>query len=128
MFGDMNLQKDRDVDVYPLVVKAEAHPVNSPDADGDKNNNSQIIQAVIEKEKGEYRARVVKLILWVNSTRNELQEIYGIGNVVDGDTDGNDPGEECVICLSEPQETTVLPCRHMCMCSGCAQVLRYQSN
>ncbi|KAI4340410.1 hypothetical protein MLD38_025249 [Melastoma candidum] len=128
MFGEMNLQKDRDVDVYPLVVKAEAHTVNSPDADGDKNNNSQIIQAVIEKEKGEYRARVVKLILWVNSTRYELQEIYGIGNVVDGDTDGNDPGKECVICLSEPRETTVLPCRHMCMCSGCAKVLRYQSN
>ncbi|KAI4304683.1 hypothetical protein MLD38_040159 [Melastoma candidum] len=128
MFEDMNLQKDRDVDVYPLVVKAEAHPVNPPDSDGDLNKNSQIIQAVIEKEKSEYRARVVKLILWVNNTRYELQEIYGIGNVVNGDTNGSDPGKECVICLSEPRDTTVLPCRHMCMCSGCAEVLRYQTN
>ena len=59
----------------------------------------------------------MKQILWVNETRYELQEIYGIGNSVDGDDDSaddaNDPGKECVICLSEPRDTTVLPCRHM---------------
>lgn len=32
-------------------------------------------------------------------------------------------GAECVICLSEPRDTTVLPCRHMCMCGDCAQQL-----
>ena len=25
------------------------------------------------------------------------------------------------MCLSEARDTTVLPCRHMCMCSGCAR-------
>ena len=30
--------------------------------------------------------------------------------------------------MSEPRDTTVLPCRHMCMCSECAKVLRLQSN
>ena len=34
----------------------------------------------------------------------------------------------CVICMTEPRDTTVLPCRHMCMCSECAKVLRLQSN
>ena len=57
--------------------------------------------------------KVVKQILWVNGMRYELQEIYGIGNSVESDVDGNDPGKECVICLSEPRDTTVLPCRHM---------------
>ncbi|PWA47920.1 RING/U-box superfamily protein [Artemisia annua] len=32
---------------------------------------------------------------------------------VDGaDFDGNDPGNECVTCLSEPGGTTLLPCHH----------------
>ncbi|KAI4386047.1 hypothetical protein MLD38_004017 [Melastoma candidum] len=128
VFEDMSLRKDGDVDVYPLVVKAEACPVNSVDADGNQTRNSQITQAVIGKEKGEFKARVVKQILWVNRMRYELQEIYGIGNAVEGDFDGSDSGKECVICLSEPRDTTVLPCRHMCMCSGCAKMLRYQTN
>ncbi|GKD50351.1 hypothetical protein Tco_1279327, partial [Tanacetum coccineum] len=40
------------------------------------------------------------------------REIYGIGNLVDDvDSDGNDHDKECVICLSEPRDTTVLPFR-----------------
>ena len=27
----------------------------------------------------------------------------------------------CVICLVNDRDTTVLPCRHMCMCHECAQ-------
>ena len=48
-----------------------------------------------------------------------LQEIYGMEpgrpvDIVDGfdDVEGN----ECVICMSAPRDTTALPCRHMCMC------------
>ena len=102
-----------ETDVYPLAVKAEA--VSSGEESLSKN--AQITQAVYEKDKGEVKIRVVKQILWVNGTRYELQEIYGIGNTVggddDGDEDGDDQGKECVICLSEPSDTTVLPCRHM---------------
>lgn len=131
MFEETDLLRVGDMDVYPLAVKAEASPVNENGSEGNtipSTTNSQITQAVLEKEKGEYQVRVVKQILWVNGMRYELQEIYGIGNSVDGDVDGNDPGKECVICLSEPRDTTVLPCRHMCMCSGCAKVLKFQTN
>ncbi|XP_044473403.1 probable E3 ubiquitin-protein ligase LOG2 [Mangifera indica] len=131
IFEEAELLKEGNMDVYPLAVKAEAVPANQNGSDGNSiqvPTNSQITQAVFEKEKGEYQVRVVKQILWVNSMRYELQEIYGIGNSVEGDVDANDPGKECVICLSEPRETTVLPCRHMCMCSGCAKVLRFQTN
>ncbi|GJS62793.1 probable E3 ubiquitin-protein ligase LOG2, partial [Tanacetum coccineum] len=131
-FDESELVKVSDEGVYPLVIKAEASPGVSEDGStngGANSTNSQITQAVFEKEKGEYQVRVAKQILWVNGMRYELQEIYGIGNSVDGaDFDGNDPGKECVICLSEPRDTTVLPCRHMCMCSGCAKVLRFQTN
>ena len=116
VFEERELLKVGDVDVYPLAIKAEANPVNENHTDGNPipaSMNSQITQAVFEKEKGEYQVRVVKQLLWVNGMRYELQEIYGIGNSVEGDLDGNDPGKECVICLSEPRDTTVLPCRHM---------------
>ncbi|OVA18094.1 zinc finger protein [Macleaya cordata] len=132
MFEEKELLKGGDMEVYPLVVKAEASPSDSNGSEEGnpkpRTINSQITQAVFEKEKGEYQVRVVKQILWVNGMRYELQEIYGIGNSVESDFDGNDPGKECVICLSEPRDTTVLPCRHMCMCSGCAKVLRFQTN
>ncbi|XP_010934355.1 probable E3 ubiquitin-protein ligase LUL2 isoform X1 [Elaeis guineensis] len=133
MFEEAELIKEGEKEVYPLAVKAEASPSNNQGLVGENQKigipNSQITQVVFEKkENGEYQARVVKQILWVNGTRYELQEIYGIGNSVEGDFDGNDPGKECVICLSEPRDTTVLPCRHMCMCSECAKVLGFQTN
>lgn len=34
----------------------------------------------------------------------------------------------CVICLNKDRDTTVLPCRHMCMCHECAQELRKQTS
>lgn len=122
MFEETELSREGEMDVYPLAVKAEAS-ADKPDESSEGNpsqnsgsTSSQITQAVFEKEKGEYHLRVAKQILWVNGMRYELQEIYGIGNSVDNDFDGNDPGKECVICLSEPRDTTVLPCRHMVTC------------
>ncbi|KAJ1395950.1 Zinc finger, RING-type [Sesbania bispinosa] len=131
MFEESELLKVGDIDIYPLAVKADASPCNH-DGSGETptsgNTNSQITQAVFEKEKGEFRVKVIKQILWVNGMRYELQEIYGIGNSVESDLEENDQGKECVICLSEPRDTIVHPCRHMCMCSGCAKVLRFQTN
>ena len=98
--------------VYPLVLKAEARPLNHYETDG--NLSSQITLACFEKKvKGGYEVQVMKQVLWVKGVRYELQEIYGIGNASDGGFDGHESGGECVICLSEPRDITVLPCRHM---------------
>mmetsp|Transcript_33339 Transcript_33339/g.48716 ORF Transcript_33339/g.48716 Transcript_33339/m.48716 type:complete len:322 (-) Transcript_33339:62-1027(-) len=67
---------------------------------------------------------VVKQKIQVQGNAYELQEIYGIEQ---GQNDAEN-SKECVICMSAPKDTTVLPCRHMCMCSDCAKVLRYQTN
>jgi E3 ubiquitin-protein ligase MGRN1 len=61
-----------------------------------------------------------------------------------GDGDGNSAGgvaaqgvhgsaaaaaaAECVICMSAERDTTVLPCRHMCLCRECALALKTRSN
>ncbi|GJW72922.1 hypothetical protein Tco_0132292 [Tanacetum coccineum] len=60
------------------------------------------------------RVRIIRGAISTNSqtTRAVFEKEKGIGNLVDGaDFDGNDPDKECVICLSEPRDTTVLPCR-----------------
>lgn len=62
---------------------------------------------------------VVKQKIQVQGNAYELQEIYGI------EQSHNDAenSKECVICMSSPKDTTVLPCRHMCMCrSRCASM------
>jgi hypothetical protein len=57
------------------------------------------------------------------------QEIYGMESAQGSATMGDlDDGSECVICMVNRRDTTVLPCRHMCMCSECANLLRHRTN
>ena len=62
-----------------------------------------------------------------------LQEIYGIENknltrIPNNNDDDEDTGSECVICICEPRDTLILPCKHLCLCNSCADSLRYQAN
>ncbi len=107
-------------DVFPLVISAETSmPPHSTDEHlgepvPNTNPHMQITQAVLEKNNDEtFRVRVVRQILWIDGNRYELREIYGIGSSVAEGFDDNDPGKECVICMTEPKDTAVLPCRHM---------------
>lgn len=47
---------------------------------------------------------------------------------VDPDEELEDSGAECVICMSDMRDTLILPCRHLCLCSNCAESLRYQAS
>jgi hypothetical protein len=97
---------------------------------------------VVKEEDGTLGLRVLKQKIWVKGESYELQEIYGMeqnrgvamgtptgpvsapAQTADGfeDVEGN----ECVICMSAPRDTAALPCRHMCMCHGCASALKTQ--
>lgn len=115
-------------DSFPLVIFAETcFPLNVG-LDQSPRTNAQITEAVIEKNnEGQFQVKVIKQILWIDEVRYELHEIYGIGNPKEADPSDSDTGKECVICLAEPKDTAVLPCRHMCMCSKCAKELRLLS-
>lgn len=128
MFEETELLKVTRMYGYPLAVKAEAFPKNQNGSYGRISDDFQVTMAVFDKNEGEYRARIVKRALWKNGVKLDLHEIYQIENSVDEDVDTHNKGHSCVICLSEPQDTIVLACRHMCLCSKCAQVLRFQTN
>ncbi|KAK4283638.1 hypothetical protein QN277_000567 [Acacia crassicarpa] len=123
-------------DVFPLVICAETCLITSS-ADENLGNamldfspHMQITQAFVEKGNGDgpLQVKVDTQILWIDGVRYELRELYGIGGSAAAGFDDNDSGKECVICMTEPKDTAVLPCRHLCMCSDCAQTLWLQSN
>ena len=41
---------------------------------------------------------------------------------------GADDGNECVVCLCNNRNALILPCRHLCLCTECAPMVRQQSN
>lgn len=68
-----------------------------------------------------------------------LQELFGLENkepeVMGGASSGfsdcsldMDTGGECIICMANARDTVILPCRHCCICNGCAETLRYKLN
>lgn len=129
-----NLSKPSpDEDVFPLVISAETTS-HLPSEEHLSNStlisspHMQITQAVIQKNvENSFDVKVVKQKLWIDGVCYELREIYGIGTSAESFKD-EDLSKECVICLTEPKDTAVIPCRHMCMCSECAKELRLQSN
>lgn len=80
---------------------------------------AQITQTVIQKLNNEsFQVKLMNQILWTNGECYELQEILGLVDSAEVETEANednadDKGKECVTCLSEPRNTMVLPCRHM---------------
>lgn len=55
-----------------------------------------------------------------------LHELFGVSSALTDEVDPDVGSGECIICLAEPRDTAVLPCRHMCFCSHCAGVARLQ--
>jgi hypothetical protein len=61
------------------------------------------------------------------TSRNETPSQTSDNAVINiEDTDPDD--SKCVVCITDQADTAVLPCRHMCMCYGCAKILRLQTN
>ena len=97
---------------FPIIIRIEAA---APTATGRAPcRNSQCTYVALERtEDGVCRTKILKQKLLVDGAEIETQEIYGIDP-------SSDP--ECVICMTAPKDTACLPCRHMCMCSGCAKI------
>jgi hypothetical protein len=57
-----------------------------------------------------------------------LEHIYGVDEQEDGErSQMNDDARDCVVCIADPATVAVLPCRHLCLCSDCAEELRSRS-
>lgn len=127
-YNDDDMQYNVEKDVYPLCI----HCVIIDDG-GESLTHSHSTICVVDHHTsdGEYHLRAMKQKIFVDGLCYLLQEIYGIENknltrpTTDEDEDN---GSECVICICEPRDTLILPCRHLCLCNSCADSLRYQAN
>ncbi|KAG7387524.1 hypothetical protein PHYPSEUDO_014046 [Phytophthora pseudosyringae] len=129
---------------FPLIVVLEVS------SDRKRPQSQSTFCTFVQKGEDLWDVKMLKQKILVDGLTYELQEIYGIDGSVaaapkterkgadgDGQADKTQTpeddidipeGAECIICLCEPRNTTVLPCRHMCLCSECAEALRKSSS
>ncbi|ESO93403.1 hypothetical protein LOTGIDRAFT_93698, partial [Lottia gigantea] len=117
-----------DKEIIPVVIQCIVE-------EEEHAGHAHMTFAVIDQNsEGGYTIKPLKQKQFVDGLCYLLQEIYGIENKnverskVDPDDELEDSGAECVICMSDMRDTLILPCRHLCLCSGCAESLRYQAS
>ncbi|CAK8682426.1 unnamed protein product [Clavelina lepadiformis] len=116
----------------PIVIQASA------ECGAEFKGHSHVTYACFEKVSDEsWNIKSLKQKQAINGVCYLFQEIYGIenkknGEEVGGDVgipdDGDEENAECVVCLSDARDTLILPCKHLCLCSSCANQLRFQQS
>ncbi|XP_062036532.1 E3 ubiquitin-protein ligase MGRN1 isoform X3 [Lepus europaeus] len=127
---DDELNFDLDRGVFPVVVQAVVDEGDVVEVTG----HAHVLLAAFEKHvDGSFSVKPLKQKQIVDRVSYLLQEIYGIENknnqeTKPADDENSDNSNECVVCLSDLRDTLILPCRHLCLCTSCADTLRYQAN
>jgi hypothetical protein len=122
IYKEEELLYNAEQNYYPVVIVLQV----DLSKEGKKNVSFIVSQttfaALIHCSDDSYVIKPIKQKILFNGKSYIIHEIFGLEN---GEMETS---RECVICMTEPRDTAVLPCRHMCLCSGCAEVLRHQSN
>merc|ERR1719453_2461438 len=62
-----------------------------------------------------------------------MNELYGKSKGIPGPSEAESPEPTfanealCVVCLMEDRDTAIIPCRHLCLCSACSEIVRLRS-
>lgn len=77
-------------------------------------------QNVPVRHQNIYEANLINLPLDipVEEPQNIPQELQ---NVRVQDHQNEDENKNCCVCLSNPKDTLLLPCKHLCACFGCSE-------
>mmetsp|Transcript_29920 Transcript_29920/g.114873 ORF Transcript_29920/g.114873 Transcript_29920/m.114873 type:complete len:282 (+) Transcript_29920:307-1152(+) len=97
-----------------LVMEVDSNNIASPH----EEVSSYVTYGYIARSGDSYIVRTYKKSIIVNQQQIEMFEIYGLDHRK-GNQASNE--SECVICLCEEREVAILPCRHLCLCTNCAQ-------
>nr|CAB3263816.1 E3 ubiquitin-protein ligase MGRN1-like [Phallusia mammillata] len=131
--------KTWDFSKIPIAIQVSAEC-----PDNQFHGHSHITYATLDKVSDDsWTIKPIKQKQAINGVCYLIQEIYGIENkskapTFDGDDQNADPQDddddddddsaECVVCLSDMRDTLILPCKHLCLCSTCANQLRFQQS
>uniref|UniRef100_A0A1I7ZEF3 RING-type E3 ubiquitin transferase n=1 Tax=Steinernema glaseri TaxID=37863 RepID=A0A1I7ZEF3_9BILA len=110
--------------VFPVVIEVRTAEYGMPE-------QVQTTLATVEQSTDHSHTLMLKPLkqkLIVDGVTYLLQEIFGIENKDYDSSAVDENGSECIICMSDVRDTVILPCRHLCICNGCAETLRYKLN
>ena len=121
---------------YPLVIELRSIATEKGDPKFVDLKYQFTFASIIRQNDGSFAVKTVKQKIQLNGNVFEIADIYGVDNVQSTVNDQQQqqtlqqPSNEdsCVVCMSASSDTAVLPCRHMCICFDCAQMLRIQTN
>jgi len=123
-------KKEKKIIWFPLIIVLES--LERKDEKGDDRSikyQTTLLKLEINNDTNQYNIKTVDQKVMIKNNLYRLQEIYGFTDEDDEEVVTNEVNSsiECVICLSEPRNTIVLPCRHLCVCQDCADILCNQS-
>lgn len=110
---------------FPIVI--EVRSVTS--AEQKLSVHVQATLCSIDKSSDQSAALILKPLkqkIIADGVTYLLQEIYGIENKESSARPVDENSAECIICMANPRDTVILPCRHLCICNGCAETLRFK--
>ena len=128
VFDEEDLTSFRNDDYYPLVIGIET--VFPERYRGKTKRSIEYTYGTFYKESGNANPMKYKYLaqkLLYNNTIFELNDIFGIENPNNqGNNNDMDFGDNnlCLVCMEAIKDTVVLPCRHLCLCRKCAQIVR----
>lgn len=104
----------KDTGLIPIVVEIIPECSESPQA--------HISYLCFSREAGVWKPKLLQQQLLTQGRYFVLHEFFGVQR-------HNHPDEEsaeCVVCMTDRRNTAVLPCRHVCLCTNCANIVRSQ--
>mmetsp|Transcript_22246 Transcript_22246/g.50782 ORF Transcript_22246/g.50782 Transcript_22246/m.50782 type:complete len:323 (-) Transcript_22246:94-1062(-) len=110
----------------PRHIPLALHMECDTDPHGKETSSKVLLTylSIIPAPTSGWTCQLISQKLQHDSNTFVLHEVFGVNSKHATEIDcGN---TECVICLTEPRDTAVLPCRHMCFCSYCAGIVRLQ--
>ena len=137
---DVNRFKEEDLvhykedQYYPIVITIET---DYPEVIAEDNKNyaknkrqAQLTYGYFNRNsREEFVFMLVKQCFLFRNKLFKIEDIFGHERNTDGENDAFDDSQrECVVCYSTMKDTLVYPCRHICLCAQCTQVVRMQNS
>ena len=94
--------------------------ISTTDLDDDEKNDYAKIDFglyFLEESNGSVQAN--SFVVGVDGAIFSPTEMFGLSSDSSANQEDEDAGGECLICLTDPKEVLLLPCKHFCVCSDC---------
>jgi hypothetical protein len=137
---DEELKYDENIDTfrYPIVIEMRSmlDTIGLSELDQLELRSRLKYQftyaTIYQNSDGSYGIKAIRQKIQVDGIVYELAEIYGVDGMdspIGDDLNANSGDDSlCVICMGEQADTSLIPCRHMCLCFECSKSLRIQTN